>query len=257
MNYSFLISQMTWSFSRLTAFEKCRYGFLLKYLEEEPEQPTYFASYGKLMHQILEQYHNGTINKDEAIIKYYSEYGNLPHDISSNVYTKYYEEGKKYLENIQPVNTILATEQKIDFDINGHKFVGYIDRIDANKNGYDIIDYKTRIINTNFISKRTKKPTKHYELFVQYARQLYMYSIATEQLYGKPPDKICFHCFRDGSWATEQFNKEQQNKVTQWADDLIETITYNEDWSPNIDWFSCRYICGFYNVCEYARTNFM
>lgn len=256
MKHSLIISQMTWSYSRLTTFEKCKYSFLLKYIEEIEEEPTYFAGYGKLIHELLEQYHTGKITQNQAAINYLIGYSNLPKDISSNVYIKYYDEGKAYIDNLIPTENILSAEQQVNFDISGNQYVGFIDRIDKTESGYNIVDYKTRILKSKSSSKSTKRITKDDILFMQYARQLYMYSIATEQIFGKPPDNICFHCFRDNSWATEKYNAEKRDEVIDWSNKLIEKITYNDDWSPTLDWFSCKYLCGYFHICEYAQANY-
>ncbi|MCM1334180.1 MAG: PD-(D/E)XK nuclease family protein [Bacteroides sp.] len=254
-DYSFYIAGMTWSYSRLTTFEDCRYRFLLRYiLREEKSDQKFFASYGTLIHRILAETAKQRIGRREALALYLGEFADLPIDlVSPDVRKKYYEDGKDYLTRLEPPEEpILSVEQKVKFRIGRYPFVGYIDLVTGTNKAYTIVDHKTRILS----SKRSKKATRSYDEFVRYARQLYLYSIATEALYGVPPQKIRFNCFRNGTSAEEPFIRDRQQEAKRWAESLIEEIVDCRDWKPTLDWFRCRNLCDYFSSCEYAQTNF-
>lgn len=50
--YEHIIDQMTWSYSRIKAFDDCPYRWFLKYIKCEPGSEMFFASYGSFMHEL-------------------------------------------------------------------------------------------------------------------------------------------------------------------------------------------------------------
>ncbi len=82
-------------------------------------------------------------------------------------------------------------------------------------------------------------------------RQLYLYSVAVEQEYGKLPDALCFNCYRTGKFIKEQFDKQKYEETKQWAVSCIEKISNTEEFEPKQNFFSCFYICGVSEHCEY------
>ena len=38
----FIINNMTWSYSRVSAYEQCPYGWFLNYILEEAEEPMFY-----------------------------------------------------------------------------------------------------------------------------------------------------------------------------------------------------------------------
>ena len=45
MDYSYIVGQMTWSHTRLAAFEDCPYKFLLRYILDLPPGEHFFSGY--------------------------------------------------------------------------------------------------------------------------------------------------------------------------------------------------------------------
>jgi DNA helicase-2/ATP-dependent DNA helicase PcrA len=74
-------------------------------------------------------------------------------------------------------NEIIAMEERFDIDVNGSKFIGFIDRIDRTPSGeYIIIDYKTS--KTPYTKKELKEDV-----------QIALYCLAVKEKYGKLPVK--------------------------------------------------------------------
>ena len=83
-------------------------------------------------------------------------------------------------------------------------------------------------------------------------RQLYLYAHGVKQKYGELPSLLCFNCFKNQQFIEEPFNQEAYEETLDWAGKTIETIASEEDVKPNIDYFQCRYLCGYHNDCCFA-----
>lgn len=255
MNYSHIISDMTWSYSRITCFEQCRYKFLLKYIYEQQEDKMFFASYGSFIHKIMEMYLSGELKRDELLgyylVNFKSNVGGKPP--SQKVFKSYFEQGVEYLKNMNfPYSTDLDVESEVEFLIGENKFIGYIDCRCTDGDNLIILDHKSR----NLKPRSTKGKILKTDLELDdYLRQLYIYSIPTFEKYGRYPSTLAFNCFRENLVIKEPFKEENLEKTKKWATDKIEMITHNEDWSPCLDYFGCRHLCGLHDQCEYFQLN--
>lgn len=254
MNYSNIISEMTWSFSRIKAFEDCPYGFFLKYIVQTKPIRQFFASYGSLMHSILEQYLLEMLQKEELVPYYLSRFkmavGRPP---SPGIFRTYFEQGYDYLSEIQfPHKNILGVERKVLFNIDELPFVGILD-YEANDDGVLVLgDHKSRTLKQR--SGRTK-PTKTDIELDDYYKQLYTYCIPFFEKHGRYPDVLEFNCFRSKQVISEPFSLMKLNDTKEWAKSTIDRIINNEDWSPKIDYWKCRYICDQHENCEYYQMS--
>lgn len=254
MRYSNIIEDMVWSYSRIKSFYSCPYGFFLKYIRHLPSGRQFFSSYGKLMHSILEQHLLGMLGKEELVPYYLDRFkpsvGKPP---TLAIFKSYFSQGHDYLASLDfPHKSILAVEKKLDFDICGKPFVGVLDYESDDSGVFVIGDHKSRTL-----KPRTgrKKPTQSDLELDEYLRQLYTYSIPFEQKYGRPPDFLEFNCFRSGAVIREPFIPEKLEETKEWAVSSIEHITNNEDWSPQMDYWKCRYLCDQNQNCEYFKLN--
>lgn len=130
MKYSNIIEGFTWSFSRIKQFEMCPYGFLLKYIKHTRKEPMFFSSYGSFMHKLIERYLKGELPKEKLVSTYLADFrkevqGKAP---SVEVFKNYFEQGIRYLENIDfPYTNPLGVEHKVRFSIGDKDFIGVID----------------------------------------------------------------------------------------------------------------------------------
>jgi ATP-dependent exoDNAse (exonuclease V) beta subunit len=246
---------MTWSYSRITTFEDCPYRFFLSYLKHLQKQPLFFSDYGKFIHKIIERYLTGALNESELISYYLSNFrrevrGAAP---TSAVFKTYFEQGLQYFENmVFPYPTPLATEQRVDFLIEDKPFTGIIDCVAERDNALVVLDNKSRALKPR---TARKKPTKYDEELDTYLRQLYLYCVPTKDRFHQYPDRLEINCFRTGQLISEPFREEAFEKTKEWALSTIETITNNEDWSPRLDYWKCRYLCDLNHHCEYYQLN--
>jgi len=207
------------------------------------------------MHKIIELYLKGELDKKD-LASYYLE--NFRKEVkgyapSRDIFKTYFEQGLNYLLHIDrfPYQLPLCVEEQLDFNIEDKKFTGIIDCI-AKDDGLIIVDNKSRTLKPR--SKRNK-PTKSDEELDAYLRQLYLYSIPVKSTFHTYPARLEFNCFRTGELISEPFSEEKFEEAKQWALKMIDTITDNEDWSPKMDYWKCRYICDFSDSCEYFQMN--
>lgn len=171
---------------------------------------------------------------------------------SPKIVRNYFEQGVAYLEQpFIPAGEIVAVEQAVEFSIDDYPFSGVIDLVFRGEDGrLRIVDHKSRALKPR--SKR-KAPTKTDEELDRYLRQLYLYAEAARQLYGETPAELIFNCFRTQTQIVEPFIPAKSDEAMAWAQNIIRAAQQNVNWTPSVEFFKCRYICGMRNACEYAQ----
>jgi len=252
VSYLPLIEDMVWSYSRIKAFDDCPYRFFLKYISKCKEADKFYASYGSFMHKLIESFYRGKLSKDDMLTEFLMKFsenvkGTRPRE---STVKKYIDGGKKYLKEFQPFRyQMIDVEKKVNFKINGLRFVGFIDYLGKDSDGrFVIIDNKSRDLKPR--SNRTNPTVKDRELD-EMLKQLYLYSAAIKQEFGECPKLLCFNCFRTGVFIEEPFKENDYKETIEWVKRKIENIKTTEDFYPNQDFFSCRYICGVSDDCIY------
>lgn len=248
------MADTVWSFSRITSFEDCRYKFFLSYIRHCDKKRLFFSDYGSFIHKIIEKYLKGELSKNELLPYYTSNFkkevkGKAP---SRKLFKNYFEQGMRYFANIKfPYEKPYAIEHRVKFDIDGKPFVGIIDCLVKDKN-LVILDNKSKCLKNR--SNRAT-PTKSDIELSSKLRQLYLYSIPIKCKFDRYPDRLEFNCFRSGELVSEPFKIEDFYETKKWASDLVNTIINNEDWSPNMEYWKCNYLCDVHDHCEYFQLN--
>lgn len=252
-DYSFLIDQMVWSFSRLQSFQKCPYGFYVHYILEEDEDSTFLASFGIFVHRIFELVLTGALDRRDAASYFLENFKeNVPEPPpSSEVFASYYRGTYNSLLSIPRFDgEIVGVEKEVFFDVRGYPFHGYIDLVTKTDSGLVITDHKAR--NFKPFSNR-KKPTKTDIELAEYYRQLYLYAEAIHQAYGEYPSELVFNCYRNGTRIVQKFSMDALTEAEDWAENLIREIRSCRNWNPDIDYFKCRNLCGLGDRCDYRE----
>lgn len=254
----FLLDTMTWSFSRLNSFYNCAYEWYLHYIQCNQPENGFFGEYGSFIHKILEKYGKGELSLFE-LNSYYGEHFNedVPHNAPPNKFVdirqSYYDKGMDYLDNIDldlEKYEVLGVEKEIKFQINDRDFVGYIDLLVRDKKTDEIIiiDHKSASIKILKSGKISKSDQQH---FLDFKRQLYLYSIPVIKEYGSV-SKLKWNMFKDQKWIEVPWIQEEYDEAIQWAKDTLELIEKEKEWRPNPDYYYCHYLCGQRNhACEY------
>lgn len=255
--YKNVIKDMTFSYSRMSSFDDCQYKWYLKYLCGEEGKDMFFAQYGSFVHELLADFYEGKFTADETYQRYlrgFKAHVNVYYP-NRSVWRKYFENGADYLKTLAMPSDrkIIGVEKEVHFEVDGVKFIGFIDRLDQFEDGsLAIVDHKSRILKPR---SGRKKPTKSDEELDHYLRQLYLYSKAVHDMYGKLPVKLCINSFRSGEFIEEPFVEETYHEVLNWAVGEVRRIEEEEDFPPNLDWFPCTYLCEVQDSCVYYQQN--
>lgn len=252
INYEPVIRGMTWSHSRISAFDQCPYRWYLKYLCETKPVPLFFSEYGKFIHELLADFYAGRKTGDDIYIEYLTQFRErVPQGAPSRaVFSRYFSDGVKFLSEIQKLKyKVIAVEQKLLFTVGGYQFVAFVDLLCENeKGGLVIVDNKSR--NLRKRSGRAK-PTQSDKELDKYLRQLYLYAASVEQNYGRKPALLCFNCFREGEMIEEPFDEAVFEQTMADVQKEINCIATETDFDPFLEYFKCRYLCDARNSCEY------
>lgn len=283
------IDNMVWSYSRIKAFEDCRYRWFLKYIQPKllidkvfgGERPTrvevdlayirseldvsdvcilyeylgfnrkklFFASYGTFMHKLIEQYLKGEKQGSQLVDEYLESFKSEVKGRAPN---------KKVFANYFKNGLEYLKEIK-PFP---YKILDVEKRVDLKIEGLpfcgyiDIVGEKGGAIHvidnkSRLLKPRSNraKPTKSDIELDIYLRQLYLYSAAVEEQYGVLPKALCFNCFRDNLWIEEPFKEKAYAESKKWFIDSIAEIRREVDFNPSFDFFKCTYLCEMQDCC--------
>lgn len=244
---------MIWSYSRLTAYEDCKYAWLLKYIKKCKKQSKFFAQYGTFIHLILQKYLSGELERN-GLVDYYIE-NFLQHVTAkapnNKIFMNYFNQGKQYFKDIDFLHkNIIGIEEEVHFKIDNTEFVGYIDVQSDDENELCVTDHKSKEL-----KERSKKRRKSDDELDKYLRQLYLYCIPMYEKYKRYPEWLEFNCFRTQVFIREKFDIEKLEETKKWATDKIKEITHNAEWTPNYDKWYCNHLCDVSDECYVMEIN--
>ena len=246
---------MVFSYSRLIAFDSCRYKWLMKYILGIPKiSDDFFSSYGAFMHDILARFYTGEGNNEALSLhylnNYFSQVVGKPQRTSTAI--NYFNQGYDAVCGLKPCpHEVLGVEREVHWVLGGRNYMGYVDLILRSKDGIIIQDHKNRDLKPR--SGRAK-PTKTDIELSQYLRQLNLYSIPIYEMYGDYPAYLCLNCYRTGVQIRERFDMQAFEDTKQWAIAKANEIECNNDWHPTLEYFGCKYLCDVNRQCEYYRA---
>lgn len=254
MCYKPLIDKMKWSYSRIGTYDSCPHGFFLKYIDGIKGEDKFYSSYGSFVHKIIEQHYIEGLTSDQMLTRFLDGFsdnvkGKRPKQSTVNGYI---EKGKYYFKNFKefPFNPV-ATELKVEFEIGGVSFIGFIDFLGERDGEFYIVDNKSRELKPR--SCKGQPTAKDAELDVM-LRQLYLYSEGVKQKFGKYPKALCFNCFKNGEFIIEPFCDEKLEEAKAWALESIRQISEDDEFYPQYDYFYCNWICDAASACEHFQN---
>ena len=234
-------SNHKYSYSQLTSFSECPFGYYLKYIERDtPEKSNAFAEQGTLIHDILDKWAKGLLPKEKMVDEYIRRYPDevvtsFPRILTSKGYTeKAFQLGVDYFENFDgfPGYEVVAAEEKFDQEIKltdgtTRPFIAFIDLVlrDEFTGGLVVVDHK---------SKSLREFKKHRE---EMYKQQYIYSYFIHEKYNEWPKILVFNLFKEnGLKDEEEFSQDKFNETMEWATKAINRI---ENYSM-MDWLECK-----------------
>lgn len=229
---------MTYSFSRLSSFWQCKYGWMLNYINGEPSVGNGWSDAGSFCHEIMDSFNKGILDERGALDTFDTWHDQDFHFPFPGYSHKSYLEIRPFFESLKRSDDIVESEMHFVYEIYGRKFQGYIDTV-YDHNLFNVIDYK--------ISKPfTKSQLSHKK------KQMYLYAPAIFDKFGKFPDKYAFVFFRDRKKTIFlDHSKKELEDTLDWAEKTIKAIEREEGYKASPDKFFCSHICGFRNICEF------
>lgn len=245
-----------YSYSQLSSLDECAYSYYLQRIEKVPNlQSSAFAERGSLIHDILDQWGKGLLDKEHMLTEYEKRYASevvtaFP-SMMKGYAAKAYQQGVDFLTNFDEFRgyKIVSTEEKFTIDLplaNGEtrKFTGIVDMI-LRKEWTDeliICDHKSKSMDA------FKKAAN--EMY----RQQYLYAQYVFEQYGEWPKYLMFHLFNAGGEKPyKPFDLKEFRETLVWATDCINKIESN----TTIDWleykdssdFFCNSLCSVRGEC--------
>ena len=265
----------TYSFSRLSAFNQCRYEFFLNYmtgvyrcgkcgqviidnavttcpacgsteLVRVHKKNNAFAQYGSFVHELMEKTAKGELAEYELLSEYEEDYAvSVPLPFPPNSFVdlaeSYYMDGYHFLENFDGVGDydIVDVEKHFTVDFDSFCFQGFIDLLLKDRDGNFVVwDWKSK---KKFASKAEQK---------KYARQLYLYSRYVYDTYGVFPKTLIFYHFRADKPTVMDFDRKAYDEALKWAADTVQAIENNTEWNEVQDDFYCTNLCNWRHICR-------
>lgn len=250
-----------YSYSQLSSFSECPFGYYLKNIEGIPDQSNGFAEQGSLIHDILDKWAKKELKKEDMAREYEKRYANevvtsFPRMLTSKGYAeKTYQQGLEYFENFDefPGYTVVSAEEKFEqplklTDGTTRPFIAFVDLVLRNDftGGLVVMDHK---------SKSWAEFRRHRD---EMYKQQYLYSYFVHEKYGEWPEANAFNLFKaEGKRDEREFSMDEFNETMQWATDAIHQIESYDvlDWmmckeqkNGKPDMF-CEYICSSRSGC--------
>lgn len=246
-----------YSFSKLSSFHQCPLQYWYTYIarkpgeDDEQEEDNAFAQYGDFVHSLLERWGKDELAEYELLSEYENKFFDrvtleFPPHKRADLCKKYYDDGVQFLSNFEGVDAkeILGVEEHFEEPIAAadgrDSFIiqGFIDLI--------YIDSAGRLVVHDWKSKaKFKNPAEQKK----YARQLYIYSIYVKLRYGKFPDLLRFHMFRNSKDVDIKFNIDDYYEAINWMQETVKEIRDCGEFESRPDDFYCQYLCDMRLKC--------
>ncbi len=242
-----------YSYSQLTSFDECPYGFYLQRIEGLPQKSNGFAEQGSLIHDLIDRWAKGELKKEDLVPEYIRRYPEevvtqFPRLLAAKGYVeKTYDAGLRYFETFDEFADlhIIGTETKFRIELCGRPFVGIVDMVAEDKNTGELIilDHKSK-------SLRSFQKSED-EMY----RQQLIYAQYVHEQYDRWPDLMMFNLFKeDGLRMSRPFTMDDYQAAMSWADNIMNKIESYEmlDWlseKPEPDFF-CQNLCNMRDHCR-------
>ena len=257
MGYKQELDAMTYSFSRINTYENCPYEFYLQYIEKRHGINNFYAEFGSVVHKILERIFKKELLLEDTLACYDEMfYSEIRSDISDQIKNKYYWYGMEYFSDLDlswiSSFDVLGVEKEIRFNIDRHKFRGFIDLLlkDKETGNIIVVDHKS---SEYPMTKSGNIKANKKSSFLSYCRQLYLYSNGVFEEYKKYPVSLMWNYFRNKKWLSVEFNESSRDDSKLWAIETIKKIYEEKDFLPKKNYFYCNNLCSFRDSCEYLE----
>lgn len=255
----FIIGDIRFSYSSVSSFDNCQYGWKLSYIDKKPRIDNFFSGFGLLMHDCFERFFNKELGVWDLSEHYRTNYKKFvvkdPPPFPVGMADRYKAQGQKFFDefdfNIDDYD-ILVVEDKIDFDFRGSMFVAKPDLVvlDKKTGKYVLFDYKTST--PMKVSPATGKELWEKKKMDAYYKQMYVYVYALRNYRYIPIEEISIWFPRLNKTVTIPWDLEKEKETMDWLEQTIARIK-DEELFPynNKAKYFCENLCGVRQSCKY------
>lgn len=252
-DFTYVTDSMRFSYSNLSSFDTCKYGWMLNYIEGKDSDSNFFAQFGLLVHEIFEKYWKKELDKDKLAEYYKKNYRKFVTD-SPPLFPKgmgesYYKSGYEFFQNFsfdRDLYEIILIEGKAESSYNGTSIVVKPDLIVREKSTGDVIlmDYKT--------SKPVKGDKWDTSKLDGYIKQLTLYKYFVEKEFGIKIDRIELLFIRINKIYVVEDSPQNTHEVMSWFEYTLKLIEMEREFKadPSNSYF-CQNLCGVRRYCKY------
>jgi DNA helicase-2/ATP-dependent DNA helicase PcrA len=234
----------------------CPYKYKLIHVLRVPIREEPNIIYGQAMHKVASEFfkarqENKTITIEEMKDIFRAIWKPVGF-ISAQHEQRRYEQGLHNIEefyNNEMGNDIVPKYIEKDFEYKlGEDIIirGRWDRIDEINGKWRIIDYKTSDV------KDVEKAEEKLDS-ANISRQLKLYSISFEKVFGKPVDEVGVYFFESRITAVKKMRKDTLEKYEAQIHGTAASIREG-DFTASPSAFVCKY-CAFFNICPHSKAD--
>jgi len=256
-DYDFILNNFPFSYSSVTSWQNCAYGFKLNYIDGVDKVNNFFSDFGNFCHRILQLYFEGKLDYFE-LADYYKEhyYENVKEPLPAFLANKtddYYNKGLEFFESFEFDKSNWETiiiEDKLELKFEDHKYVVKPDLVLKHKETgkYILVDFKTANGYKN--GKLDKAKMK------EYLRQFYLYCDGIYKSKGVEISEIRVWFITNGTVETVKFDHYQSQDNFEWFITGIEKIKDDSEFKyNNKNEFYCNELCGVRLMCRYKPVS--
>lgn len=252
--HDFILEELRYSYSSLSSFNQCRYGFYLTYIEAKERSNNFFGQFGTFVHEIMEKFFKMELESFELLEYYKDNYKKnvflSPPPYPPNMAQNYYKYGYNFFGNFsfeRDDYEVLAIEGKYDDALEDIKIVVKPDLVLKNKKTGEaiLLDYKT-----SNIFKQGKKIDE--DKLNGYIKQTRMYS-AFLQRHGIKIDKIKIWFIRTDSFIEVECG---DNEIPfSWIKETVDSIKKEEEWHATPSKYFCDNLCSVSKFCSFKNLD--
>jgi CRISPR/Cas system-associated exonuclease Cas4 (RecB family) len=257
-SYDYIIDNISFSYSGVSSFDTCKWGWKLNYIDAVDDKlQNFFSDYGLCLHSVLESYFKKEIKFEDLKQEYIRIYPDIvktdPPPYPRGMSGKYYQSGLDFFDSFDlkvEDFDIIFVEDKVDATYHGINLVVKPDLIVKYRKTGEVylLDYKS--------SKPINREKWDEKKLDGYSKQMLLYAYFSEKHLGITIDKIRLLFTRlDRVYEVEK-TPEKMAETLKWFEDTINQIKQEEDFPPNnvpsMKYF-CFNICSVRNKCKYIK----
>ncbi|NOZ55880.1 MAG: UvrD-helicase domain-containing protein [Calditrichaeota bacterium] len=216
-----------------------------------PLRPHHTIIYGKAIHEAIQEYNRRRqaglpVSYEDLLARFEGAWRNegfLSREHEEQRLQAGREALRRFYEREQASENVPAyVEQEFAFWQGKNKITGRWDRVDERDGQVVIIDYKSSEV----------RDQKKADERARNSRQLAIYAIAYERLYGRMPDVLELHFVDTGLVGKTEPKPRKIEKTLEEIEQAAEGIR-NREFSPTPSEWDCRY-CPYNRICPATET---